>query len=93
MDLIFDFILELLFDAIGTGISDASKSSKIPKPVRYILLLLILLFWTAFFALIFFVGAILLQKSVIGGIIMIALGALMLFLAIKKLKKNYSRRK
>ncbi|MBQ9894931.1 MAG: hypothetical protein IJM38_06025 [Ruminococcus sp.] len=93
MDLIFDFILELLFDAIGTGISDASKSSKIPKPVRYILLLLILLFWTAFFALIFFVGAILLQKSVIGGIIVIVLGALMLFLAIKKLKKNYSRRK
>ena len=93
MDLIFDFILELLFDAIGTGISDASKSSKIPKPIRYILLLLILLFLTAFFTLIFLVGIMLLKENVLGGIIIIALGALMLFLAIKKLKKNYSRRK
>nr|MCR5730181.1 hypothetical protein [Ruminococcus sp.] len=72
---------------------DASKSSKIPKPIRYILLLLILLFWTAFFTLIFLVGIMLLKENVLGGIIIIALGALMLFLAIKKLKKNYSRRK
>lgn len=89
MEIIFEIIAELI---TGT-ISEASKSSKVPKPIRYILIALIILFYTAFFVCIFLAGIWTLKKTVPGGIVIIALGLLMLILSIRKFRKTYLNRK
>ena len=85
MDFIFELIAELVFDTV----SEASKSQKVPKPVRYILIGLIILFFTASFGLIFLAGALMMKKTVAGGVVTIALGLLMLILSIRKFRKTY----
>ena len=85
MDFIFELIAELVFDTV----SEASKSQKVPKPVRYILIGLIILFFTVSFGLIFLAGALMMKKTVAGGVVTIALGLLMLILSIRKFRKTY----
>ena len=85
MDFIFELIAELVFDTV----SEVSKSQKVPKPVRYILIGLIILFFTASFGLIFLAGALMMKKTVAGGVVTIALGLLMLILSIRKFRKTY----
>ncbi|SEH47816.1 hypothetical protein SAMN02910265_00925 [Ruminococcus flavefaciens] len=89
MEIIFEIIAELI---TGT-ISEASKSSKVPKPIRYILIALIILFYTAFFAAIFFIGFLVMKDKTVGGIVIIAFGLLMLILCIRKFRKTYLNRK
>ena len=85
MEFIFELIAELVFDTV----SEASKSPKVPKPLRYFLIALIILFFAAFFVCIFLAGALTLKKTVAGGIVIIALGLLMLILSIRKFRKTY----
>ena len=89
MEFIFELIAELVFDTV----SEASKSPKVPKPVRYFLIALIILVFAASFGLIFFAGALMMKKTVAGGITVIALGLLMLILSIRKFRKTYLNRK
>ena len=83
-----DFIFELIAELIMGTVFEASKSKRVPKPLRYFLIALIILFFAAVFGLIFFIGALTLKKTVIGGII-IAFGLLMLILGIRKFRKTY----
>ena len=41
------FIIELILDLLLEGSIEASKSEKVPKPIRYILIVLISLFFLA----------------------------------------------
>lgn len=87
VDILFEFIVELAFDAAGTGAASAAGSRRVPKPVRYILLALILLVYTTFFAVIFLVAYILMRRGEYpAGAVFLALGAFLLFLSIRKFR-------
>ena len=88
-----EFIIELILDLLLEGSIEASKSEKVPKPVRYILITLISLFFLAVIGLIIFIGIDTLKNSKLGGIIVISMGVLFLILAIIKFKKIYIKKK
>ena len=85
MDILFELIIDLLISSSIEG----SKSSKIPKPIRYLLLGFVILFFVAVIGLIIFVGVDILKTNLIGGLIIIGFGILMLILSILKFKKIY----
>ena len=89
MDIVFEFVTELLLELIGKGIYDASRSSRVPKPLRIFLIILILLFFTAFIGIFFLISFLLFKNdNTIGGIVLCLFGCLMLFLCIKKFRKH-----
>ncbi|MBE5779819.1 MAG: hypothetical protein E7331_10890 [Clostridiales bacterium] len=88
MDLLFEIILELLSE----GVSEASRSSKVPKPLRYACIVLIILFFSATIGLILFCGISLLKENTLGGIFFIALGLVMMVMSICKFRKVYLSR-
>lgn len=88
-----EFIIELILDLLLEGSIEASKSEKVPKPVRYILIALISLFFLAVIGLIIFLGIDTLKNSKLAGIIVISMGVLLLILAIMKFKKIYLKKK
>ncbi len=88
-----EFIIELILDLLLEGSIEASKSEKVPKPIRYILIALISLFFLAVIGLIIFIGIDTLKNSKLGGIIVILMGVLLLILAIMKFKKIYLKKK
>lgn len=89
MELIFEFIIELLFEGVG----EASQNKKISKFIRYPLIALIVLAYTAFILLFVFMGVSILKDNMIGGIIIIAFAILFLILSIKKFKETYIEKK
>ena len=89
MELIFEFIIELLFEGVG----EASQNKKINKFIRYPLIALIILFFTAFILLFVFMGVSILKDNIIGGILIIAFAIIFLILSIKKFKETYIEKK
>lgn len=85
MEYIIEFILELCFE-IGV---EASKSNRVPKYVRYLLITIISLTFISLIGLIIFMGITILKNNLLGGIIIILLGLVMLVSAIFKFKKLY----
>jgi len=84
---LLEFIMEFVFDAVGTGAVSAAGSKRVPKPVRYTLLALILLVYFAFFAVIFLLAYILIYNGKYpAGLIIFALGAFILFMSIRKIR-------
>lgn len=81
MGLVFDIILDLLFET--------SKGKKVPKPVRYLLILLILLLFIVIFGLIILTGIDMLENSLIGGIIVLLLGIVFLTIIMIEFRKSY----
>ena len=82
-------LFELIIDLLISSSIEGSKSSKIPKPIRYLLLGFVILFFVAVIGLIIFVGVDILKTNLIGGLIIIGFGILMLILSILKFKKIY----
>jgi len=85
MEFLFEFILELLLE----GSIEASKSRKVPAPIRYLLIIMISLFFIAVIGLIIFAGIISLKKNIIVGILFIILGLYFLIMCIIKFKNTY----
>ena len=94
MDIIFEFILELVLELIGEGIYEASKSSRLPKPLRLILTAMILLFFAAFIGMFFLIAFLMFRDDdMILGIIMTILGLFVLFCSVRKFRRAYSSKK
>ena len=74
-----DLLFEALFDLILEGSFEASKSKKVPKPIRILLI----------FGFLFYLGIIGLSKNLLAGILLIAFGLLFLILSIIKFRKTY----
>ena len=55
-----DLLVEIVLDLIAEGLSETSKSAKVPRPIRFIAIGLIVLFSCAVIGLIFLVGYMLL---------------------------------
>lgn len=85
MDLLFEAIFELILE----GSFEASKSSKVPKPIRIILILLIALVYLLIIGFLFYIGIIGLSKNLLAGIVLIAFGLSFLILSIIKFRKAY----
>lgn len=89
MELIFEFIIELLFEGVG----EASQNKKISKFIRYPLIALIVLAYTAFILLFVFMGVSILKENMIGGILILLFTIVFLVLSIKKFKETYIEKK
>ncbi len=85
MEYLFEFILELVFE----GSLEASKSTKIPKIIRYPLIVMIALFFLAVIGIIFITGILSLKESKLVGIFFILIGLFMLIMSIIKFRKTY----
>lgn len=88
MDLV-EFIIDLILDASV----EASRSKKVPRVIRYLLISLISLFFIAVIGLIFFMGISILKDNILGGIIVILFGAFLLVMGVVKFRKTYFQRK
>lgn len=62
-----DFLFKLLFELIAEGTVELSKSKKVPKYIRYILIGIITLFFIAAIGLVFFVGLVVLKQNLFWG--------------------------
>lgn len=85
MEFIFEFILELVLE----GSIEASKSSKIPKYIRYPLIVIISLFFVAIIGLVIFAGILSLKENILLGILFILIGLFMLIMSVIKFRKTY----
>lgn len=85
MEYVFEFLLELILE----GSIEASKSSKIPKYIRYPLIVLIVCFFAAVIGLIFFTGILFIKESLVGGICFILIGLFLLVSSIIQFRKTY----
>ncbi len=85
MEYIFEFLLELVLE----GCVEASKSSKVPKYIRYPLAGIIALFIIAVIGLLFWGGIIALKENIFAGILLILIGAFLLIMIAAKLRKAY----
>lgn len=85
MEYVFEFLLELILE----GSIEASKSSKIPKYIRYLLIVLIVCFFAAVIGLIFLTGILFIKESLVGGICFILIGLFLLVSSIIQFRKTY----
>lgn len=88
MELIFEFICELLLE----GSIEISSNKKISKWIRYPLIFLIVIFFLSVIGLILFLGIILFNKNVIGSLFIISVGVVLLILSIIKFRKIYIKK-
>ena len=85
MEFIFEVILELVLE----GSIEVSKSSKIPKYIRYPLIGMISLFFLAVIGLIFVAGILAFKENALLGIFFLCIGLLLLIMSMIKFRKTY----
>lgn len=83
MEYLIEFILELVLES---GL-EATKSNKVPKTIRYIILCIIALIFIFVIELIYLTAFLILKQSIIGFIFFFLLATFILISAIIKLKK------
>lgn len=88
-----DFLFELLLELIAEGTVELSKSIKVPKYIRYLLIGIIVLFFIAVIGIVLIAGLMLLEQNLLLGFIIIALAIFMLIMGIVKFRKTYLTRK
>lgn len=88
MEYLIEFILELVLE----GGLEATKSNKVPKPIRYIILGIIALLFIAVIGIIYLTAFLFLRQSIIGFIVIFLLATFMLISAIIKFKKEYLKK-
>lgn len=88
-----EYVIEAVLDLVlGLGI-EASKNKKVPKIIRWLLIGLIMFLFIGVIGMVLFAGVLVLLQDIIGGIILIAIGIIMLISAITKFKKIYIKKK
>ena len=89
MEILFEFIGDLVGELLFMGGEHAIRSSKTPKPVRIILAVFALLFFTAVIGLIIWAGiAVIMNGSVAGGIAILVLAIVFTVLVVRKLYRR-----
>ncbi len=85
MEYIFEFIVEFVLE----GSIEVSKSSRIPKYIRYPLIGILSLFFIAVIGLIFFTGILSLKENMLSGIFLILVGLFLLIMSVIRFRKAY----
>ncbi len=89
MEDLIEFLIELVFEA---GV-EASENKKVPKALRVLLAIIIILVYLLANGLILFVGILMLEETILGGIAMLALGIVILVALFVKMHKKYEEMK
>lgn len=89
MEYLLEWIVELFFE----GGIELSKSQKVPKGIRYLLIATITFFFLVVIGLILFIGIAILAKKQWQGLIFIILGIFLLVGSVIKWKKIYGKKK
>ena len=86
MELLFEFLIELIFE----GSIEVAKNKKISRWIRYPLILIILLFIISVISLILFLGILLMikEKTFIAGILLILIDVILIIIGIKNTIKE-----
>ena len=89
MEFFFHTIIgEVVFDLLVDAGEQAVKSSRIPKPIRFLIAAIGLLFFLAIIGIMVFAGvSISIEKSIIGGSIILAAAVLVIVAAFRKIHK------
>lgn len=88
MEYLIEFILELVIE----GGLEATKSNKVPKNIKYIILGIISLLFIGVIGIIYLTAFLIIKLSIIGFILFFLLATFMLISAIIKFKKEYLKR-
>lgn len=89
MDLLFEFIFELLLE----GSVEISSNKKVSKWIRYPIIFLLAAFFSIIIFGIIIIGILSLKSNLGMGIFFILLGIFFLFGTINNIKKNYVKAK
>lgn len=89
MDLLFEFIFDLVFELS----EEAVKSKRLSKWIRYPLLILISLLYLFVILIILIIGIAMLKEMTIFGILFIVIDIAMIYFTIKKFKNEYLNKK
>ena len=89
MDLLFEFLGELIFE----GSMELSKNKKVPKWIRYPLIVFFLLLFLIVDLLFVFVSLLLIKKNLFGGILFSIFTIFFIAMSIIKFKKMYFEKK
>lgn len=89
MDLLVEFVFDLVFELS----EEAVKSKRLSKWIRYPLLVLISLLYIFVILIILLVGITMLKEMALAGILFIIFDIAMIYLTVKKFKNEYLNRK
>jgi len=85
MEYIFEFMVELVLE----GSLEVSKSSRVPKFIRYPLTGILSLIFIAVIGNVFFIGFLSLKENTLLGILLILVGLFLLIVGVIGLRKTY----
>ena len=88
-----EYVIESVLDLVLELGVEASKNKKVPKIIRWLLIGLIMFLFIGVIGIVLFAGVLVLLQDIIGGIILTAIGIIMLISAITKFKKIYIKKK
>lgn len=91
MDFLIELLVEVAAELTAEGTVDLSKSIKVPKCIRYLLIGIIVLFSAAVIGVMMLTGWLMLEQSLLGGIIFLGLATWMLVMGVIKFRKTYLR--
>lgn len=89
MEITMEYIIEFILELVLEGCIEVSKSTKIPKYVRYPLIGILSLFFIAVIGLIFLTGFASLKENILLGVLLILIGLLFLIMSVIKFRKIY----
>lgn len=88
-----EFLAELLFELIFEGCFELSSNKKLPRYVRYPFIILIVLFFLTVILGLIFLGFMILDKTVLGGVFIILVGIMLGIGSVIKFKQVYAEKK
>lgn len=87
MELLLEFVVEFILEIVVNGGMELQHNEKIPKWIRVTLAVFTILFFAAIIIGCIVLGVVILKDTLLGGGLMIVLGAVLLVCAIWKLLK------
>lgn len=88
-----EFLFELLLELAAEGTVELSKSIRVPRPVRYLLIGIIVLFSVAVIGVMLLASITALKENVLFGIVLLAITLFMLVMGVIKFRDTYLRKK
>ena len=85
-----DILIEEILGLILEGSVEATKSSKVPKPIRIILAIFLILFFTFVIGAVLLAGIVSLNDNLAMGLFCIGIAIFLLISAIFKVKNTYN---
>ncbi|MBE5814042.1 MAG: hypothetical protein E7320_02385 [Clostridiales bacterium] len=88
-----EFLFELLFELAAEGTVELSKSVRVPRPVRFLLIGIIVLFSVAVIGVMLLASIMALKENVFFGIVLLAITLFMLVMGVIRFRETYLKKK